>query len=116
MCCRTCGAPDSRPASSGEVTIILLHRINERLSHMATQADIDALTAQLTERDATLTTALTGIQGDVDTLKAEIAALQTGNPALNVAGLQAAVASIAGHVDQATAIDAQTPPPAAPAV
>ena len=110
-CCHHHCTP--HPAPSGEATT--LHHILERLSLMATQADIDALAAQLTERDATLSTSLTGIQGDLDTLKAEIAALQTANPALDVTALQAAVTSIAGHVDQATAIDAEKPPPAAPA-
>lgn len=61
--------------------------LGERI--MATQADIDALTAQLT--------------ADVDAINAEIAALQAANPALDLSGLQAAV-------DAATATANSVPP------
>lgn len=56
---------------------------------MATQADIDALTAQL--------------NADVEAINAEIAALQAANPALDLSGLQAAV-------DAATATATSVPP------
>lgn len=51
---------------------------------MATQADIDALTTALTADDAAIAQ--------------EIAALQAANPALDLSGLQAAVAATAALV------------------
>ena len=80
-----------------------LARILERLDIMATQADIDALTAQITDRDAALATALAGIQGDLDALKA-------ANPAVDITALQASVAALGDTVAQAAAVDAENPP------
>jgi hypothetical protein len=63
---------------------------------MATQADLDNLTAQLTAADQ-------GIQ-------AEIAALQAANPALDLSGLQAAVQATADLVPAPAPVD-PTPAP-----
>lgn len=86
----------------------LVHKLDtilERTSHMAAiQADIDALTAQLTELGGTLGVALAGIQGDLD-------ALVAANPGVDVTALSASVAALSTAVDQATAIDAENPAP-----
>lgn len=72
---------------------------------MSTQADVDAVVVQVGEVAADLATAHT-------TLQAEIDALATANPAIDVAALQAAVAPL----DQAAKdLGAIVPtPPAAP--
>jgi hypothetical protein len=72
---------------------------------MATQADVDALTAAVSGVSTDLAAAVTNIQ-------AEIAALQTANPALDLSALQTAVS---GLVTVQGTVDAlETPPPAAP--
>lgn len=73
---------------------------------MATQADIDAITAQLTALAATLTTDVAGIQTEVGRLDAQIAA----GGAVNVTALTAAVAGLATTADSVTALV----PPATP--
>jgi len=76
-----------------------------RMEHtMATQAELDALVAQIDALGGTLTTALAGIQADLD-------ALIAANPGLDVTALVASVASLTGLVDQAVAIDAENPVP-----
>lgn len=67
----------------------IVTQLGEKL--MATQADIDALAAK--------------VSADVTAINAEIAALQAANPALDLTGLQAAVASL----------DVTANPPAPPA-
>ena len=74
---------------------------------VATQADIDALTAALTAEDAELLAAVVAIQ-------AEIAALQEANPELDLSGLTGAVAATSAAVDAVAALvpPAVEPPPA----
>ena len=81
---------------------LVLARLTERINSMATQADIDALVAQLDTIGGSLTAALAGIQGDLDTLKA-------ANPALDLTSLQDKVTALTALSEQATAIDAETP-------
>lgn len=71
---------------------------------MASQADVDALTAALAQEDSDLNTAVTGIQ-------AEIAALQAANPALDLTALSAQVDATAVAVAAAAAL---VPAPPAP--
>lgn len=70
---------------------------------MSTQADVDALTAQVEAQDAKVQDAVTNIN-------AEIAALQAQQ--VDTSGLEAAVAALGGDVDT---VDAIAPPPAPPA-
>ena len=72
-----------------------LTQLGERL--MASQADIDALTAALAQEDSDLNTAVTGIQ-------AEIVALQNANPALDLTALSAQVDATAAAVAAAAAL------------
>jgi prefoldin subunit 5 len=55
---------------------------------MATQADIDALTALLQAEDSQLNTAVGNLTTAVTGIAAEIAALQQQNPQLDLSGLQ----------------------------
>lgn len=82
----------------------LTARLNRQEHDMATQQDLDNLTAQLTAADQ-------GIQ-------AEIAALQAANPTLDLSGLQAAVQATADLVPAAPAPAEPAPAadPNAPAV
>ena len=89
-----------------DAIVAALRTINERINTMATQADIDALTAQLTDLGVTLGTALAGIQSDLD-------ALVVANPGVDVTALSASVAALSTAVEQATAIDAENPAPPA---
>lgn len=86
----------------GAVERLLLLAILERLENMATQADIDALRDQLAAYWTTLDAALTGIQADIDLLKA-------ANPQLDLTDLQAKVSDLGAKVQQASDIDAETP-------
>jgi hypothetical protein len=86
----------------------LLLAIQQQLTRMertmATQAELDALVAQIDALGGTLTTALAGIQADLD-------ALVAANPGLDVTALTASVGALTGLVDQAVAIDAENPVP-----
>jgi len=73
----------------------IITQLGEKL--MATQADIDALTAALAQEDSDLNTAVTGIQ-------AEIVALQNANPALDLTALSAQVDATAAAVAAAAAL------------
>ena len=64
---------------------------------VASQADIDALTAALAQEDSDLNTAVTAIQ-------AEIVALQQANPALDLTALSAQVDATAAAVAAAAAL------------
>jgi uncharacterized protein (DUF3084 family) len=71
---------------------------------MSTQADVDALTAQVTQVATDLQTAQTTLQTEIDNLAA-------ANPALDLSALQAAVAPLDASVQALGAIT-PTPPPA----
>jgi hypothetical protein len=71
---------------------------------MATQEDVNALQATVDQLGGSLSTALVGIQGDLDALK-------EAHPELDLSALQASVSNLATAVDQATAIDAENPVP-----
>lgn len=70
-------------------------KIGER--QVSTQADVDALTAALAQEDSDLNTAVAGIQ-------AEIAALQSANPALDLSALSAQVDATRAAVAAASAL------------
>ena|ERR1700761_1943016 len=82
-------------------------RTEMRHSFMATQQDIDALTAQVTDLGASLSSDVTAIQD-------EITALQSANPGVDVSALQAAVQSLSGNVDAVTALAPAAPAPVDP--
>jgi small-conductance mechanosensitive channel len=68
-------------------------RLNQKLEKiMASQADIDALTAQIVTSLGDLQTQSTAIGADVTAIQAALAALP---PSLDITALQAAVASLA---------------------
>jgi prefoldin subunit 5 len=82
----------------------LWHEIEDlKEAQMATQADVDALTAQI----GTVSTDLAKAQTDI---QAEIDALSQANPALNLDALTAAVAQLDPAVQ---ALDQVKPTPAA---
>lgn len=90
------------------------HHISERLTQMATQADVDTLTA-------TLNDAVTSIQAEADQLgtalqqiQDEIAALQNSNPTVDLTGLQSAVDGVSSATAslQAAADSVEAIPPA----
>jgi len=86
--------------------------VHDIRSNMATQADVDALTAALVAEDAELNTAVSSLQASV----AAIAALLAVPPAqLDIAALQAEVATsqtLADAVQAAVASAAALVPPA----
>ena len=81
-----------------------LDTILGRLNLMATQTDIDNLTAQLTTVGEALNTAVVGIQADLDALKA-------ANPAVDITALSASVEALVAASAAVTAIDAENPAP-----
>lgn len=64
-----------------------IHNLKEQ--QMATQADIDAVTAALTAEDSELNTAVSGLNTSVTNIQALIAQLQQQNPQLDLTALQA---------------------------
>lgn len=74
--------------------------LTKEVKLMATQADVDALTARLAALDTRTTTAVAAIQ-------AEIAALQAANPALDLTALTAAVSTL--ETDE-TSVEGLEPP------
>lgn len=81
-----------------------IQEINERIRLMATQADVDAITAAVGQVATDLETARAKLQAEIDTLAA-------ANPAVDVTALQAAVAPLDASVQ---ALGALTPTPPAP--
>lgn len=82
-----------------------LEIIEGKLAVMATQEQIDALVAQVDQLGSDLNTAVQGIQGDLDALKA-------ANPGVDITALQASVGNLANVVAAAQAVDAENPAPA----
>lgn len=97
-----------------------LAHITERLNHMATQADIDALAAQFTTAFDTIDTEVAELGTALTAINAEIAALGTANPALDLTALQAAAdrgsastQALQVAADAIEAVPPTEPPPAA---
>ena len=82
----------------------------DNLKEMAAmaQSDIDALTAQITQLGQTLSTDVTNIQGELSALEQQVA---NGQP-VDLSGIQAAVAGIAGNVASVPALAPADNPPA----
>lgn len=74
---------------------------------MATQADLDALTARLAALDTRDKNAVIAIQ-------AEITALQTANPTLDLTGLTDAVSSLEGDTAAVEGLEGESPAPSGP--
>jgi chromosome segregation ATPase len=66
-----------------------IHELEE--NQLSTQADVDALVAQIGQVEADLTTAQSTLQAEIDSLVA-------ANPALDLSALQAAVAPLDAQV------------------
>ena len=81
-----------------------IHHIERKLTHMATQADVDAITTAVTQVAVDLATAKTDLQTEIDSLV-------TANPALDLTALQAAVAPVDAAV---VALETLKPTPPAP--
>lgn len=81
--------------------------LDERLEDMSTQADADALTAQVAQIATDLTTTTVTLQAEIDAL-----AGTAGAPAVDLTGLQAAVVPLDAAVK---AVGALTPTPTPPA-
>jgi len=76
--------------------------ITERLNRMATQEQVDALAAAVTDAVDKITAALAGIRADIDALK------QQAN--VDVAPLEAKVAQAAAAAQALADLDAENPP------
>jgi hypothetical protein len=85
----------------------ILNKIQHLGEHMATQADIDALTTRLETVDATLTAGLSGVRQDIADLKA-------ANPGVDTAALEASVAALETGVTGLSELDSENPAPAGP--
>lgn len=93
----------------------------ERLILMATQAEIDALTTQLTSSAAASAAATATLIADDASISAEIARLKVANPTLDITALSAsvqasidAVTAAQAAVDATTALVPAVTPPAVP--
>lgn len=73
---------------------------------MSTQADVDALTAQVTTMQTNLAAGVAAIQAEITTLQSN---------GVDVTNLQAAVNALSATVDSADAIPPAPTPPAPPA-
>lgn len=76
--------------------------IMEKINHMATQEDINAVVATLDTLGTSLATAVAGIQSDLDAIKA-------ANPALDLSALTASVGALSTAVASAQTVDAEYP-------
>jgi multidrug resistance efflux pump len=83
-----------------------INKINQRISHMASQADIDALTAELQNVANDLAQTQTVLQSEIDNLA-------DGNPGLDVSALQQAADALDPAVQKLGSIT-PTPPPTTP--
>jgi len=86
---------------------------------MATQADVDALTAEVNQISTDLNSVQTDLDDSTTKLQAEIDSLAAGNPGLDLSALQAAVEpideAVANLGDHAKALGDLAPSqPAAP--
>lgn len=79
--------------------------LNKKVAKLASQADVDALTARLAALDTRTSAAVTAI-------KAEITALQNANPNLNLDGLTAAVGQL--ETDESSVEGLEVPDSPAP--
>lgn len=82
-----------------------INALNKKVAKLASQADVDALTARLAALDTRTSAAVTAI-------KAEITALQNANPNLNLAGLTAAVGQL--ETDESSVEGLEVPDSPAP--
>lgn len=77
--------------------------LNKKVGTMASQSDVDALTARLVALDTRTTTAVAAIT-------AEIAKLQSANPDLDLSGLTAAVGTLEGDVTSVEGLEGDPSP------
>lgn len=87
----------------------LLERVLDNQEQiMATQAEVDAVTAEIGLD-------VNGLVTSTQAIKDEIAAIQAANPAVDLSGLQAAVASLDSAAGGVAGIATPAPAPAPPA-
>ena len=79
--------------------------VQERLAHMATQEQVDAIAASLTDFAARFTTGIAAVRQD-------IADIRAANPGIDLGPLEASVAAIATAATDLETLDAENPPPA----
>lgn len=98
-----------------------LAQIIERLNHMTTQADIDAIVSRLDANNVALSAGFTALTDAVAGIRQDVADIKAANPALDLsaldnslAALDAQVASIGTAVADATELDSENPAPPAP--
>jgi len=88
-----------------------LEQINRNLEqigrNMATQADINALSARIDSANLAFTTGLQGVRDD-------IAALKAANPGVDTTALEASVSALEADVSGLTELDSENPAPAGP--
>lgn len=72
---------------------------NLKENQVATQADVDALTAALQAEDSELSTSVSGLQASVVAIQAEITQLQQANPTLDLSALTAEVTNSKAQAD-----------------
>lgn len=74
--------------------------INRKVTHVATQADVDAVAAALHQEDSDLNSAVSAIQAKLADLEQQVA---NGQP-VDLSGLQAEVANLGSAVSSAAAL------------
>ena len=75
--------------------------LTERLSHMATQEQVDAIAVAVGDAVSTINTALSGIRSDIDALKAQAN--------VDTSGLEARVAEVTAAAQALTDLDVENP-------
>jgi hypothetical protein len=95
-------SPFRRPSLQTQVD-----NLQKEVKLMASQADLDALTARLVALDTRDKNAVVAIQ-------AEITALQSANPSLDLTGLTNAVGTLEGDTTSVEGLEGESPAPSGP--
>lgn len=106
-CIKPCRCPTPVALFEEHLKHILKHQheLLERVIHLATQADLDALSARIDTNTNAVTTGVTGIRQDIADLKA-------AHPDLDLSSLEARVSGLDEAVSGLTALDSENPVPA----
>jgi hypothetical protein len=89
-----------------EQIVTQLDRIEERVSLMATQAQVDAISGNITAAVGQINTALAGIRQDIEDLRAQAN--------VDVGPLEARVAEVTAAAQSLTDLDVENPTPPQP--
>ena len=85
-----------------DAILTALSTLDERISRMATQAQVDAIGAAITDAVTAITGALAGIRADIDALKAQAN--------VDVGPLEAKVADVTAAAQALADLDTENPP------